>query len=506
MKSPRSNVFALTALASVMLVTGCAPFSSSQMANAVRQESRATTNALMAQNRRVVENRVVDSSYISGAIVDYVDPGKGSVSMNVSQQQLYSVFRSLADQAGYASSISSDVDPKKLVSVDIRKATHEQAMRDIASAAGYVVVFNHNKKTATLTDSAVYTFRLPSRLFNDSLASKYKMSNSPGGGSTSGAGAMATSADASVDGGSIKTSAQGFAKTVKDMAGSDSDVQVLPDSGLITVRSKAQQLRRINEFLTDYARFALTQVELEVSMLEISLGDDMSTGVNWKKLLTVAGAPLNISLNTAGNVTGSALSISYTNASVDTLVNLLQKNTNARTLARHRIPAFNNTLALMFDGKKVPYIGKIDSNVSGTSGTTTTTGEFTYAMDGISTAVYTNVLNNDMAELTLMPVLSSIEGFETQVISGNTIRAPIAPLRQGHYPFIGRNGQTLIFGGGRYGKDSAQATGMPLLASTPLNRLAGSNVDSKMQKELIYLVSTKIIPMSKFEPLIRESL
>ena len=97
----------------------------------------------------------------------------------------------------------------------------------------------------------------------------------------------------------------------------------------------------------------------------------------------------------------------------------------------------------IFDGKKVPYVGKVQQSTAGTSGTTTSSGEFEYAMDGISTAVYTNVLDNNQVELTLMPVLSSIENWATAEIGGNTMTAPIQPLRQGHFPFIGKHGQTL---------------------------------------------------------------
>ena len=232
----------------------------------------------------------------------------------------------------------------------------------------------------------------------------------------------------------------------------------------------------------------------------------MASGIDWKKLIEVSGAPLNIALSTAGTVTNSAASVNYTSASVQAMVNLLEKNTNARTLARQRFPAFNNSLSMMFDGRKVPYVGKIEQSVSGTSGTTSSGGSFEYAMDGISTAVYTNVLDNNQVELTLLPVLSSIEGFEQAVIGGNTIRAPIQPLRQGYFPFIGKHGQTLVFGGGRYGRESMIATGLPGVSGTVLNKALGAQNLAQTQKELVFLVNTKIIPMTKFEPLVRESL
>ena len=425
--------------------------------------------------------------------------------MNVAAQPMFAVFQSLAEQAKYSATITSEVMATKPVTVDLRNVTHEQAMRDVASAGGYIAVFDHSRKTVTLTETASFTFRLPSRLFSDVAASKFRMSNNPGGGGGSG-GATATTTDASVEGGSIKQGSKMLLEYIQKIAGPGAEVQILPDAGIITVRSKAQQLRRIHQALTDYARLSLTQVELEVSMMEVTLSDDMSSGIDWKKLIEISGSPLSISLSTASNVTNASASVGYTSASVQAMVNLLEKNTNARTLARQRFPAFNNTLSMMFDGRKVPYVGKVEQSVAGTSGTTTSGGSFEYAMDGISTAVYTNILDNNQVELTLLPVLSSIEGFEQAVIGGNTIRAPIQPLRQGHFPFIGKNGQTLVFGGGRYGRESLIATGLPGISGTVLNKIAGAQNLAQTQKELVFLVNTKIIPMTKFEPLVRESL
>jgi len=505
----KAFAISLLGLSALSVLTGCASTNSQEMASSVNQEVRSTTSALTAPNRRVVQSRVVDSSFIGGKIVDFIAPERGSITMNVVGQPMFAVLQSLAEQSNYTASVTSEVDPMKRITIDLRNVTHEQALRDVAAAAGYIAVLDQARRTVTVTETASFTFRLPSRLFNDSVASTFNVSSNPGGGGgggAGGAGSLAAASNASVTGGSIKHGAKVLTEYIQSLAGPNAEVKVLPDAGIITVRTKAQQLRRIHQALTDYARFALTQVELEVTMMEVSLTGDMSSGVDWSRLIANSGSPLTIGLTTAGNVANASMSVQYTGASIQSLVNLLEQNTNARTLARQRFPAFNNTVSIMFDGKKVPYIGKIEQSVSGTAGTTSTAASFDFAMDGISTAVYTNVLDNNQVELTLMPVLSSIEGFETASIGGNTITAPIQPLRQGHFPFIGRHGKTLVFGGGRFGRESNTATGIPGVAGTMANRIFGSNAQNLVQKELVFLVNTRIIPMTNFEPLIRESI
>lgn len=503
------------AVATIVAVSGCASYSTPEMAKSVRTSTKKVTEALMVKNDRVFATSVTDEPYVQGVAVDYVSPNQGNVSINVVNQPLFAVFQGIAEQAKYSAVIASNVITQKPVSVDLRNVTHEQAMRDIAGSAGYVVVFDHARKIATLTDRATYTFRLPTRLFNDSLISKYSVNNSPassGGGSGSGGAsggsgaASAATTTASVVGGNVKFDGKNFKDFLQQMAGVDSEVNTLPNDGIITVRAQAQQLKRVNAFLTDYAKFSMTQVQLEVAMVQVSLGDDTSTGIDWSKVISAAGPNISFALSTANAAATPAGALSYTSASVNSVVNVLEKTNDARILSRQRFMAFNNTPTMMFDGKQVPYIGKVQQSVAGTSGTTTTTGEFSYAMDGISTAVFTNIIDNSQAELTLLPVLASVAGFETATIGGNVIKAPIQPLSQGYFPFLAKHGQTMIFAGANFGKESLDKAGLPGITGTPLNKLLGGNVEGKAQRELVFLVNANIQPVQKFNPLVGESL
>jgi type II secretory pathway component GspD/PulD (secretin) len=499
----------IAAAAALTTLAGCSSFTSPEMAKTVHARATQTADSLIASNYRVLETEVREDAYIRGVAVDYVSPREGSVSMNVVGQPLFAVFQGVAEQSKYAAIVASDVDVKKLVTLDLRRTSHDQALRDIAAAAGYVVVFDHSRKIVTLTQRATYTFRLPTRLFNDNVVSTYSLSNSPNGaaaGASSG-GATASSSSATVRGGSIKADSSKLRDFLQTMAGADSEVTLLPNEGIITVRAKAQQLKRVQDFLTDYAKSSMTQVDIDVAMVQVTMSDDMSTGIDWEKIIRAAGSrTIGVSLSSASSVATPAGALTYTSASVSALVNVLEKTNNAKILTRQHFPTFNNSVAMLFDGKQVPYIGKIAQTVSGASGSTTSSGEFSYAMDGISTAVFTNVLDNYQAELTLLPVISTIEGFSTASIGGNTITAPIQPLSQGYFPFMAHHGQTMIFAGTSFGKETLGKTGLPGITSTALNTLLGGNADSRTQRELVFLVRANIVPVQKFNPLIGESL
>ena len=502
----------IIAAAITIALTGCASMNSQEMASQVRKEVKEATTALTAKNNRVQETIISDEPYISGTVVDYVSPNKGNITLTVTNQPLFSVFQNVAEQAKYSTIVTDKVDTKKLVSVDLRKVTNEQAMRDIAQAAGYVVVFDHMRKTATVTDRATYTFKLPKRLFNDQISSKYTISNDPGssggGGSAGGqqGGATSSTASMTVSGGSIKNDGKNLEKKLMEMAGLDSELQVGPEAGMIVVRAPAQQLRRVSDFLNNYAKMALQQVEIEVAVVEVSLSDENSTGIDWNKVLTSAGKTWTFGLNTAANVINPSATIGYTGSSVNSVVNLLEKVGNTRTIVRQRLPMNNNMDTTLFSGKKVPYVGKIAQATSGTSGTTTSSGEFTFAMDGSSLVVSPNILDNNRVDLTLIPVLATIDGWETAVIDGNTIRAPIQPLNQTIIPIQGVHGMTAVLGGVKTGKEAINNTGLPGVTGTALNTVAGYNNKVMVQKELVYLVNTKILPAPKFNTLIGVSL
>ncbi len=502
----------IIATAIVTLLSACSSMSSPEMATRVRTEVKEATAALTAKNNRVIETTISDEPYIAGTAVDYVSPNQGSISLTLSGQPLFAVFQNVAEQAKYSTVITDKIDAKKLISVDLRNVTNEQAMRDVAQAAGYVVVFDHSRKMATITDRATYTFRLPTRLFNDQLSSKFSISNDPGSGSGSGSssgsqsGATSTTANMVVSGGGIKADNKNFEKRITEMAGTDSEVQVVPEAGMIVVRAPAQQLKRIQNFLTEYAKFALQQVELEVSVLEVSLTDENSSGVDWNKVLTQAGGKWTFGLSTAGGVANPSGSIGYTGATSSALVNLLETVGSTKTIVKQRVPMNNNMATTLFSGKKVPYVGKISQSTSGTSGTTTTGGEFVYAMDGSSIAVIPNILDNNRVDLVLMPVISTITGWETASIDGNTMKAPIQPLEQTIIPIQGIHGMTTVLGGIKAGRETGSNKGLPGIAGTEVNRAIGYTQESKIQKELVYLVNTKILPAPRYNPLVGESL
>lgn len=510
------------AITTVITVSGCASYTSPEIVEKVHTSTTRFTDNLMANNNRVIETTITDEPYIQGSTVDYVSPNQGNVSISVVSQPFMAVFQGVANQAKYSAVIANTISDKatKPITVDLRSVTNEQAMRDIAAAAGYVVVFDHARKVATITDRATYTFRLPTRLFNDQVASKFTYTNNPGtgsggggssgggggGGSGGGANAPSSTTNLSVSGGTMKADGKSLKDFIQQMVGSDADVSILPHEGIIQVRAQSQQLRRVTAFLTDYAKVAMTQVSMEVAMVQVTLGDNMSTGVDWTKVIKAAGPNLTFSMNTSNVVPSPTASLAYTSGSVNSIVNVLEKTNDARVLSRQKFMSFNNTSTMMFDGKQVPYIGKVQQSVTGTSGTATTTGEFTFAMDGISTAVYTNVIDNSQAELTLLPVMSSIDGFETATISGNIIKAPIQPLSQGYFPFMAKHGQTLIFAGANFGKDTLNKTGLPGITGTDANKLLGGNEGAKSHRELVFLVNANIQPVQKFNPLVGESL
>lgn len=136
----------IIATAIVTLLSACSSMSSPEMAARVRTNKEATA-ALTAKNNRVlIETTISDEPYIAGTAVDYVSPNQGSISLTLSGQPLFAVFQNVAEQAKYSTVITDKIDAKKLISVDLENVTNEQAMRDVAQAAGYAIVFDQNRK------------------------------------------------------------------------------------------------------------------------------------------------------------------------------------------------------------------------------------------------------------------------------------------------------------------------------------------------------------------------
>jgi MSHA biogenesis protein MshL len=460
--------------------------------------------------------------------VDVPDPAK-TFSMTVDHAELFALAHTIAQSRGYAVATMTDVDPHALVSIEFSGLTFEQALQQIGLAAGYVAVVNDDTRTVTFATSGTYTFRVPTALL-EKLSSDSSVggdpSNSGAGGSSGSSGGMGGGPSMGGGGGGMggQSSSQGSSLTASfvitshtetpqasiraylaRVGGENVAVEINPATGFIFARGNAIALKRIHDFLKVFTHDEMRQVQLQASIVSVTLGNTFQYGINWTKILSAGTG--SVAVNTLGAVTSPAtLSATLTNKSISSVVDALQQYTDVRVLTQPSVVAVNHTPATLFDGRKIPYLPQQTNTLTGGSTTySQTTETVVYALDGVNISATVDILNNKLVQIRLVPVTNTVGTFDS--FASGAVTAPEQTNSQSNMTVLVPNGQTVIMGGDRYSTANDSNSGVPGLINVPfLGKIFGGINKAHSSRENVLMLQAQIMPAPEYEPLVSEAL
>jgi MSHA biogenesis protein MshL len=489
----------------VTLLAGCQSIPEDKR-SAVHARAMEDARSAPLEKPRAVS--VVNAPYIRAEETPYRD-ARAAVTIRVSDVPFTNVMQGLARSHGYSLMIAENVDRNRRVSVDIDRATADDALRTVAAMAGYVAIIDRLHKSVTLADTATATYKIPTNLLQN-LVTRFTVGanpvtagnpvQSPGNSALIPAGG-AVKSDFTISG-QQQNDADSIRAFIRQVAGRNAEVQFIPQLGLIHVHANAQALNRVHDFLTQFCRDAMAQVEIQASIVEVNLGENMQDGIDWSRLF---GEALGISMLPPA-AAGTATLV--TSASTPSVIKALKTLTDVNIVTQPHVLAMNHSPSILFDGTQVPYVGSLTSTLANANNpASTVSAQASYAVDGISLSIQPDILDQDDVQITVVPVLSNIPGFSDFKVGDNQIHAPNQQVRQSYMKVLAKNGQTIIIGGLRYSAKTHTTKGAPGMMDMPLvGSLTSTTTKDETEKEMIVLMSTNIIPAPRYDPLIGESI
>lgn len=476
--------------------------------------------ASMHERSSVVE---IDKPLVLSSRIPYVAPSEKQEDINVDAVPLRAILSRIASKRGWSVAYAK-VNPDVPVTAEIKGLKPSEALRELAFRAGYVALFESDDRIV-IADRGSMTLRVPFSSI-EGKTSRHAMSNSlqdsNGGQAGSGAGtsggegtsngarnSITSKAQAAVTGTTSYTP-ESLRSAVHAIMGENSTVSVFPAASLITITGDARQLRRAKQFLDKYAISARTMIELKTAVIEVSLNDEFRFGIDWARVVpldrAIPSGIANLRLQNA-RIADAPLITQVTTQNISAVIQALGSKTKLKVVSRPEMLMNNGVWTIWRDASSVPYIGEIKSNVSGTSGTVTSSATITYAQDGVSLSAIANVLDGDTIDVTLMPIISSISGFTEFRVGDTRASAPTQPVKEGVFPVTAPNGKTLIVAGSRIEYSSEKGRGVPGTQSVPaLNLLFNERNDADSAKELFFLLQARIVPPSVGAIVVMESL
>lgn len=315
------------------------------------------------------------------------------------------------------------------------------------------------------------------------------------GGSALGAGNSFGGAGASAFGNFNRNNTQ--APTQGAVAATIGGVRVMPDeqNNSVLVWSTRAEFLKIESTLK---RLDLppTQVLIEASIIEVTLGDDLKYGLQWAFSDTHRGGPGSglvgaLPVNSGG---GFSYTLKDTLGNMRVTLNALAAKSLIKVISSPSLMVLDNQVATIAVGTQQPIRTGETTNLNTVGNTTTTT--YQYKDTGVQLAVQPSVNSGDLVTMDITQSVTDVG--EEDAVTGQ--RAFLQ--RQISSKVAVRSGEAIVLGGLIKDNSTSGKSGVPLLSGIPVvGGLFGAHTNSSGRTELLVVITPRVV---RTDPEIRE--
>ncbi|TAN49411.1 MAG: pilus (MSHA type) biogenesis protein MshL [Methylococcaceae bacterium] len=299
------------------------------------------------------------------------------------------------------------------------------------------------------------------------------------------------------------------------------------DTGVVIVRALPEELRAIEDFIRMTKNSVARQVILDAKIMEVELGDDFQSGINWSVLSKKRGQDL-VSLQQTGGKADAADQFGTNNIAavtealaaaspyggmftlalhardIDALITLLETQGNVQVLSSPRIATLNNQKAIIKVGSDEFFVTNVESNTQASGGTGTLTSNnitLTPFFSGIALDVTPQIGDAGDVTLHIHPSISDVkDGSKSFTVNGQEQSLPLAlsSNRESDSIVRARDGQLVVIGGMMKNESTERTAANPLLSQLPLlGPLFRHSWQQSRKTELVILLRPTVVDPDK---------
>jgi MSHA biogenesis protein MshL len=270
-------------------------------------------------------------------------------------------------------------------------------------------------------------------------------------------------------------------------------------AGIILVTDFTENQDKIASFLADVEEGSKRQVLIQAHIMEVSLKDSFSLGIDWKSVIDKAS---NMTLTQALiPVTGGASALASTGtfkfsasgSDFSVLIDAMKEQGNVNMLSSPKISALNNQKAVIkLTTKEVSWISTktTQNNAIGGQDTFTTTPQVDEV--GIFLDVTPQIGQEGSITMQIHPSVSEIR--EVSTSPDKTSTKPVINVREIDTMVDARAGETIVIAGLISDRLTETKNSVPLLGDIPyLGMLFSFNKQERSKSELVIMMTPYIL-------------
>lgn len=432
-------------------------------------------------------------------------------------------FTGLSQGSGYSLILAPGVTGN--VSLKLKQVTLTEALEAVSDLYGY-----HYEKTSY--GYKIYPKELQTRIFmidkltlQRTLQTNTQVNSSSGdltqaAAASSGGNSTTTPSTVTIQASQKDTFWTDMTTTIRALIGASGDannaksdtptVQVTTDTGMIVVRAYPKDMQQVENYILKTQSILGREVIIEAEILDVSLANEYSTGIDWNAL-TVGGGlspadamPLTPTATTSGLLSSVFnLSMSGDRNNFNYALSLIATQGKVSVLSKPRVSAINNQSAIIKVGSDNYYVTNVQSQVttngtSTSSDTTTSTINLQAFFSGVSLYVTPQITENGEVNLHIHPSVSKVsQNSLTVLVDGQNSVLPVAQseIRETDTVVHAKDGQVIILGGLMQTTEGMSQSGLPLAPKyeKTLGAITTAKQNFGIKKELVILLRPIIV-------------
>ena len=262
-------------------------------------------------------------------------------------------------------------------------------------------------------------------------------------------------------------------------------IKSLPDNDLLVVEDLPPFLERLAALLEEIDREP-RQIMIEAKILEISLTDNQSYGLDWARLFSSTDGSGALGVQGLANAASAGLFAQYTNSDVDLVLNALKERGRLRTISTPKLLAMEGLEAETVVGTEIGY--RVTTTIN-----QVTTESIEFLESGIILKVTPTVDRSGRIMLDIFPEVSSASVSDDGIPSKATTQVSTRMLVP--------DGRTVFLGGLIRHQVNNSREGVPGLGDLPLvGGLFSNRSKSLSSTEIVVLITPRIVNYALSEP------
>ncbi|MDH3633311.1 MAG: hypothetical protein OES20_01270 [Gammaproteobacteria bacterium] len=263
------------------------------------------------------------------------------------------------------------------------------------------------------------------------------------------------------------------------------NIKALADNDMIVIEDLPSFLDRMEMLLGEIDREP-KQIMIEAKILEITLTDNQSYGLDWAKLFDSSDGTGSLGTQGLANPNSAGLFAQYTNSNVDLVLNALKERGRLRTISTPKLLAMEGLEAETVVGTEIGY--RVTTTINNV-----TTESIEFLESGVILKVTPTVDRSGRIMLDIFPEVS------TGVVSDDGI--PSKATTQVSTRMLVPDGKTVFLGGLIQNQINNTREGIPGLGDVPIiGGLFSNRSKSVVSTEIVVLITPRIVDYASDDP------